>query len=94
MGYSSGQRGQTVNLLAYAFQGSNPCPTTNPKKPVFTGFFRVFRGCAFCVKAAVARKHADAIRSCVGHMVPEWLERAAGGAFAEGLVTDEELKDI
>ena len=28
VGYSSGQRGQTVNLLAYAFQGSNPCPTT------------------------------------------------------------------
>ena len=29
VGYSSGQRGQTVNLLAYAFQGSNPCPTTS-----------------------------------------------------------------
>ena len=29
VGYSSGQRGQTVNLLANAFQGSNPCPTTN-----------------------------------------------------------------
>ena len=28
MGYSSGRRGQTVNLLANAFQGSNPCPTT------------------------------------------------------------------
>ncbi len=27
--YSSGQRGQTVNLLAYAFTGSNPVlPTT------------------------------------------------------------------
>src|SRR4029077_11521431 len=24
----SGQRGQTVNLLAYAFDGSNPSPTT------------------------------------------------------------------
>src|SRR5580700_990979 len=27
-GYPSGQRGQTVNLLAYAFIGSNPIPTT------------------------------------------------------------------
>ena len=29
--YPSGQRGQTVNLLAYAFGGSNPpLPTTDP----------------------------------------------------------------
>jgi hypothetical protein len=28
VGYPSGQRGQTVNLLAYAFAGSNPAPTT------------------------------------------------------------------
>ncbi len=28
VGYSSGQRGQTVNLLAYASTGSNPVPTT------------------------------------------------------------------
>ena len=28
VGYSSGQRGQTVNLLAYAFGGSNPPPST------------------------------------------------------------------
>ena len=28
-GYPSGQRGQTVNLLAYAFGGSNPPPSTN-----------------------------------------------------------------
>ena len=27
-GYSSGQRGQTVNLPAYAFEGSNPSPST------------------------------------------------------------------
>src|SRR5208283_4693023 len=31
VGYSSGQRGQTVNLLAYAYEGSNPSPTTTPK---------------------------------------------------------------
>ena len=29
VGYSSGQRGQTVNLLANAFPGSNPGPTTS-----------------------------------------------------------------
>ena len=28
VGYRSGQPGQTVNLLAYAFLGSNPSPTT------------------------------------------------------------------
>lgn len=27
--YPSGQRGQTVNLLAYVFQGSNPCLPTS-----------------------------------------------------------------
>lgn len=27
-GYQSGQMGQTVNLLAYAFGGSNPSPPT------------------------------------------------------------------
>ena len=31
VGYPSGQRGQTVNLLAYAFAGSNPAPTTTQK---------------------------------------------------------------
>ena len=31
-GYPSGQRGQTVNLLAYAFGGSNPPPSTSFKK--------------------------------------------------------------
>src|SRR3982074_2707959 len=28
-GYPSGQRGQTVNLLAYSFVGSNPAPSTS-----------------------------------------------------------------
>ena len=28
VGYPSGQREQTVNLPAYAFEGSNPSPTT------------------------------------------------------------------
>ena len=39
VGYSSGQRGQTVNLLAHAFGGSNPPPTTIPMmKPPLGGF--------------------------------------------------------
>jgi hypothetical protein len=29
VGYPSGQREQTVNLPAYAFEGSNPSPTTD-----------------------------------------------------------------
>jgi hypothetical protein len=35
--YPSGQRGQTVNLLAYAFTGSNPVSPI--EKPAFGGFF-------------------------------------------------------
>ena len=37
-GYQSGQMGQTVNLLAYAFGGSNPSPPTK-KMPEFSGIF-------------------------------------------------------
>lgn len=33
--YPSGQRGQTVNLLAYAFAGSNPAAPTDPPCGVF-----------------------------------------------------------
>ena len=36
VGYPSGQRGQTVNLLAYAFDGSNPSPTTTSKTQIRT----------------------------------------------------------
>ena len=31
--YPSGQRGQTVNLMAYAFEGSNPSAPNNSKPP-------------------------------------------------------------
>ena len=34
VGYRSGQPGQTVNLLANAFVGSNPSPTTMTLVPV------------------------------------------------------------
>jgi hypothetical protein len=35
--YPSGQRGQTVNLLAYVFQGSNPClPTKTGSRQVLS----------------------------------------------------------
>ncbi len=51
VGYPSGQRGQTVNLLAYAFIGSNPIPTTilNPSRQLAAltapGFFRTGNFC-------------------------------------------------
>ncbi len=32
--YQSGQMGQTVNLLAYAFGGSNPSSPTSPQKRI------------------------------------------------------------
>ena len=35
----------SVNLLANAFQGSNPCPTTNQKTPILLGFL-LFQGFA------------------------------------------------
>jgi len=38
VGYRSGQTGQTVNLLAQAFEGSNPSPTIRRGVP------RRFRG--------------------------------------------------
>ena len=48
VGYPSGQRGQTVNLLAHAFAGSNPAPTTTFSRkrkqrlpPLFTGILAV-----------------------------------------------------
>jgi hypothetical protein len=39
VGYPSGQRGQTVNLLAYAFDGSNPSPTTIASLDLFGADF-------------------------------------------------------
>ena len=36
--YQSGQMGQTVNLLAYAFGGSNPSLPTKQKEEVFENF--------------------------------------------------------
>ncbi len=45
VGYSSGQRGQTVNLLAYAYGGSNPPPTTTfPRSFVMAHGYAVPRG--------------------------------------------------
>jgi hypothetical protein len=42
VGYPSGQRGQTVNLLAYAFTGSNPVPTTIFSPASFSFSFCLF----------------------------------------------------
>ena len=44
VGYSSGQRGQTVNLLAYAYEGSNPSPTTTLQTLPQTAFHPVDSG--------------------------------------------------
>ena len=52
VGYSSGQRGQTVNLLANAFSGSNPLPTTN--QLAFGEFF-----CFWCNEALGFPKSAS-----------------------------------
>src|SRR5579863_7839151 len=41
VGYPSGQRGQTVNLLAYAFSGSNPEPTTTSFHKEKSGFSQI-----------------------------------------------------
>src|SRR6266404_4778893 len=64
VGYPSGQRGQTVNLLAYAFAGSNPAPTTTAKLkavklfcPMFTIVFELRNGfdwCAFLLLPSLA----------------------------------------
>ena len=43
-GYQSGQMGQTVNLLALAFGGSNPSPPT--KNNIFRNFIHVFTAAA------------------------------------------------
>ena len=39
-GYQSGQMGQTVNLLAYAYGGSNPSPPTQIKTAIYN--YRAF----------------------------------------------------
>ena len=64
VGYPSGQRGQTVNLLAYAYAGSNPAPTTtffHKDKPRFNPYFTgriwlssFFGPCAFVLLASLA----------------------------------------
>ncbi len=61
VGYPSGQRGQTVNLLTYVFAGSNPAPTTTQNRPaeqrfcpVFTGMFSLVRFLANCTFGLLA----------------------------------------
>ncbi len=48
-GYPSGQRGQTVNLLAIAYVGSNPTPGTNEcNSPLQGCIFSLVRPHFFC----------------------------------------------
>ena len=42
-GYQSGQMGQTVNLLAFAFGGSNPSPPTTLPNICINEIFDLFR---------------------------------------------------
>jgi hypothetical protein len=57
VGYPSGQRGQTVNLLAYAFDGSNPSPTT-------TLFAMGIWGFLLCVQWFTMFIHFRPVRLC------------------------------
>ena len=41
--YQSGQMGQTVNLLAYAFGGSNPSLPTQKKDIFWMSFFIIYK---------------------------------------------------
>jgi hypothetical protein len=66
--YQSGQMGQTVNLLAYAFGGSNPSlPTKN------CGSSSVDRALAFQAEGRgfEPRLPLSSLKNCVGQ-VPEW----------------------
>src|SRR5581483_6332652 len=53
-GYPSGQREQTVNLPAYAFEGSNPSPSTTchgvEERAAQGGGFRAIGGCSSMVE--------------------------------------------
>ena len=80
VGYPSGQRGQTVNLLAYAFDGSNPSPTTTLKhrgNPYFVQCYQLFyqnggfesvRSHAFTVSCVPVQN--DAYKSITSQSMP------------------------
>ena len=53
-GYSSGQRGLTVNQLAYAYVGSNPTP------PTIKIYFKLASCQRFCAKANLCLTGAPA----------------------------------
>ncbi len=57
-GYPSGQRGQTVNLLAYAFEGSNPSPA------IFFRVARRHRGVAQLGRARRSGRRGRRFKSC------------------------------
>src|SRR3546814_3620543 len=64
-GYPSGQRGQTVNLLAYAFGGSNPPPSTNRRSEEHTSELQSLMRISYAVfclkkkkKTSQSQKHS------------------------------------
>ena len=68
VGYPSGQRGQTVNLLAYAFDGSNPSPTTTPA----SAKVRMFK--TFNRKAALAAVYIEQYVLPLVYLLFAWME--------------------
>jgi hypothetical protein len=73
VGYPSGQRGQTVNLLAYAFSGSNPEPTTILTVPNKATGFVGWRG-----------NRPEFIRSLIAVTAAVTATTAAAGTRASG----------
>src|SRR5438105_10346401 len=70
-GFPSGQREQTVNLPAYAFEGSNPSPSTNPQR---------FRGNSSAGRASAFQAECHGFESRFPLQPEEPAPPATGGA--------------
>ena len=84
-GYRSGQTGQTVNLLANAFAGSNPAPPTKKENGPSTSddpFFRFYDD-PFATLAAVPSPSAPRLVSGSPHFVG--LEKCLGHGLHDPL---------
>ena len=95
-GYSSGQRGQTVNLLAYAYGGSNPSPPTALKSAAPCGWralsFRGRRACRLRRPAARLRRAGILGSRACG---PGWrIPRLALGIRGEGTAPAARIRAV
>ena len=95
--YPSGQRGQTVNLLAYAFGGSNPpLPTTIPglrTTTIFETGAHGKRGNSSAVerqpsKLGVAGSNPVSRSTVPGAHVAQTVERVLGKGEVSGSIPD------